>query len=127
MTLLEASRDQLSTLNDALKLPLTINLDSSRTLIMHSGSLSSSAAHIRICLYSGLPSLYLPICIYACPLGSFLLVISPSLFRKKRPRGGVVFFPIGLKERGLVDDGAFYWAGGLGGVGIGFADGVACF
>ena len=43
----------------------------------------------------------------------------------KRPRSGVVLFPIGFKERCLVDDGAFYGAGGLGGVGVGFADGVA--
>ena len=47
------------------------------------------------------------------------------LLLKKRPSRCVIFFPIGFEERSLVDDGAFYGAGGLGGVGVGFADGVA--
>lgn len=46
-------------------------------------------------------------------------------FSTPPPSQRVIFFPIGLEERGFVDDGALYWAGGLGGVGVGFADGVA--
>lgn len=49
------------------------------------------------------------------------------LIFKKRPSQCVVLFPVGLEERGFVHDGAFAGAGGLGGVGVGFADGVAGF
>lgn len=48
-----------------------------------------------------------------------------ALHFKKRPRGGVVFFSVGFEERCLIHNRALYWPCGLGGIGVGFADGIA--
>lgn len=50
--------------------------------------------------------------------------LSILFFAKKRPGCCVVLFAVGFEEGGVVVDGAFLGAGGLGGVGPGFADGA---